>query len=114
MNTRKAEMYARRLCILLEKDLFDSARAVVEEASKCALGTWDMSFEELGLDGATSHALYDAGLYTARDVRGETAASLKEIERIGRTGAKKIMRIVERLNELDRDGDVDSLYCDAV
>lgn len=114
MNSRKAEMYGRRLAILLEKDLFDSARRVVEEASQCVLGTWDMSFEELGLDARTAGFLYEAGLYTANDVRGETLRSLREISQIGRTGAKRVMFILERLNELDRDGNAGSVYCDAV
>ena len=94
-----AETYGRRVTLLLTKGHFPAALRVVEEAERThgRAREWDTSFAELGLDPHTSAALNKAGLFTPNDVRCETVKSLQEIRNIGRTGAQRVMGILERI-----------------
>jgi len=99
MNSYCAEIYGRRIAILLEKGHYEAARRVVDESEEREGREtgWDTPLEDLGLNSYHASILSNVGLHTANDVRHETYKSLQEIENIGQKGAREVMNILEKL-----------------
>jgi len=99
MEAVRAELYGRRVAVLLEKGHYEAARRVVEESERAEgrEAGWDTPLDELGLNGHYASTLGNAGLHTANDVRRETYKSLQEIVNIGPSGARAVMDILEKL-----------------